>query len=68
MKKTEKVMVDVNALSRRGRAKKLNEEQINELVTRYNDGETQVELAKEYGITTPTVRRYLKARTPKEEA
>lgn len=60
-----KVMVDPNRKqTRSGRNTRLTETQINNLVTKYNEGETQKDLAKEYAISVSTVQRYIRQRTP----
>ncbi|MDV3351745.1 helix-turn-helix domain-containing protein [Leptothoe sp. LEGE 181152] len=41
-------------------SRKLDDEQLAELRQRYIGGETQAALAKEYGVSEPTVRRYTK--------
>lgn len=60
-----KVMVNKQRKQERGRRTRLTEEQINEMITRYNAGETQVSLAAAYGISVSTVQRYIRLRTPK---
>lgn len=60
-----KVMVSRERKQERGRRTRLSDEQINEMITRYNAGETQVSLAAVYGISVSTVQRYIRLRTPK---
>lgn len=45
-----------------GRRPKLNDEQLNALITEYNNGATQQELAERYGVAISTVRRYIRLR------
>jgi Mor family transcriptional regulator len=45
-----------------GRPSKLSDETINDVVCDYNDGETQVELAKKYQVSRSTIQRVLKDR------
>lgn len=47
-----------------GRAKKLTEVQIDKAVEMYNAGVTQKDVAKHFGVTPATMRKYLKERTP----
>lgn len=59
------VMVDPNRKqTRSGRNTRLTRTQINNLVAKYNEGETQRELAKEYSVSVSTVQRYIRQRTP----
>lgn len=53
------VKVDKTRQEAAGRKPKLDTEQINTLVTKYNEGATQKELAHEFGISVSTVRKYL---------
>lgn len=62
----KRVMVDPHAVRHQGMTKKLTEEQIDEVVRLYNDGHTQKSIAEQFGITPPTVRRYLKERTERK--
>lgn len=57
-------MVSPERVSHNGRRRKLTDAQLDRLVQRYNNGETQVALSKEYGVSVATVRKYLKSRTP----
>lgn len=62
-----KVMVDINReQSRTGRRARLDETQINRMVERYNNGETQKELAKAYGVSVSTIQRYIRQRKPQD--
>lgn len=45
-----------------GRFSKLTESQIDEMVIRYNKGETQKALGERFGVSVSTVRRYLRSR------
>lgn len=59
-----RVKVDPNRVQERrgGRAPKLTDTQVDHMVEKYNEGTTQKELAEIYGVSVPTVRRYLKTR------
>lgn len=61
--KRQRVMVDPERLRHQGAVKKLSEEEIDEVVRLYNEGQTQKAIAEKYGVTPPTIRRYLKSRT-----
>lgn len=56
-----KVMVKDGVVRRR--AKKLTELQINKVIELYNAGWTQKALCKKFGVSAPTMRRYIKSRT-----
>lgn len=56
------VKVDKTKIRKAGTPKKLTEEQIDEVVTKYNDGMPAAQIAKLYDVTPPTIRRYLKQR------
>lgn len=58
------VMVNKSRKQERGRRSRLTPDQINDLITRYNAGETQVSLAAAYKISVSTVQRYIRLRTP----
>lgn len=58
------VMVNKSRKQERGRRSRLTPDQINDLITRYNAGETQVSLAEAYKISVSTVQRYIRLRTP----
>lgn len=57
----KRVMVDVSR-----RRHKLTEDQIDEAVLMYNSGASQKAVAKHFGVSAPTMRKYLKLRTPPE--
>lgn len=57
---TTRVMVDPERKT--GRRTRLTAHQVDQLITRYNNGETQKELAEHYGISVSTVQRYVKQR------
>lgn len=56
------VKVDKSRVHKPGTPKKLTEEQIDEVVTKYNDGMSAAQIARLYDVTPPTIRRYLKQR------
>lgn len=56
-----KVMVKDGVVRRR--AKKLTELQINKVIELYNAGWTQKALCTKFGVSAPTMRRYIRSRT-----
>jgi DNA invertase Pin-like site-specific DNA recombinase len=65
-KNAGRVMVSVERKQERGRRYRLTPEQVDEMVTRFNAGETQASLAAAFGVSVSTVQRYIRLRTPKE--
>ena len=52
----------VNRIITGGRSRKLNDEQVNDIVDLYNKGMTQKKLAEQYNVSLSTLRNYLKER------
>ena len=52
----------VNRIITGGRSRKLNDEQVNDIVDLYNKGMTQKKLAEQYNFSLSTLRNYLKER------
>ena len=50
---------------RTGRPPILTEDQIDEIVTRYNNGSRQADLAKQYDCSVSTIQKVLRERRPK---
>ena len=57
-----KVMVKAGVIRRR--SKKLTDQQINKAIELYNLGWTQKALCAKFGVSAPTMRRYIRSRTP----
>lgn len=55
----------VTRTQKKGRPKKLSEAQIDMMVNHYNNGDTQKQLAEEFGVSVATVKAYLQERSPK---
>ena len=53
----------VTRQKRKGRPSKLSEDAKNYIVNKYNNGETQKEIAEKYNVSVNTIRRVLAERT-----
>ena len=55
-------MQTVKRESRKGRPSRLDEKQKDTIVNRYNAGDTQSEIAKQFNVSVSTIRRVLQER------
>lgn len=63
MEEKQRVYVTrVQKVNKGGRQPRLTDDQIDVLVTYYNQGVTQRELSEKYGISLSTVKKYLRER------
>lgn len=59
---TERVRVRADRKEHRGRPYRMDEDQIDVMITDYNEGMTQVQLAVKYNLSLSTVQRYIRQR------